>query len=90
MVTALTLDNDVLAEGLCPREVAAGKSFIDDDDRRSVLIVVLVELASARKGYVERAEVIRTNSAMVRCGLIFGPEGWATGDEESVGVAIAA
>src|SRR6267378_3684458 len=43
VVTAFTLDNDVLAERLCPREVAAGKGLVDDDDRRRVLSVAVVE-----------------------------------------------
>src|SRR5207244_1427253 len=65
IVAALTFNNDVLAERLRPGEVESGKSLVDDNDRRRVLIVAPVEEATAGKRYVERAEIIRADGAMV-------------------------
>src|SRR5712672_3050642 len=90
VLPALTLDNDALAERLGPGKETARKGLVDDDDGRRVLIVAFVKFASPRKGYFERAEIIRANRTMVRHGLIFGPWSGATRDQEGVRVAIAA
>ena len=59
--------------------------------RRFLLLsVVLVKGAAAGKRYVERAEVIGAYRAMAGGGFIFGPDGWATCDEEGARVAITA
>src|SRR2546425_10746892 len=75
VVSALTLNNDALTEGIRPREVAACKGFVKDKERRRLLSVVLVKGAAAGKGYGERAEVNGAYRAMARCGFFFGPDG---------------